>query len=182
MVDPIFLWLQRENLNNMEKGDLTYRIIGCAMKVHNELGMGFREYIYCRALAIALRMEGISFEREIWLPIHFLEYRIGARRCDFLCENKVVLELKARRDLSNDDFVQAKNTVERLNQSDGLLLNFGGPNLQTKRIFNSKVRPESEFKDITPELVGELDDELFEYRQYMPDWLIEIELIAVVPD
>jgi GxxExxY protein len=65
------------------------------MTVHNKLKRGFREYVYCRALAIELRREGISFEREVWLPIHYDSYRIAARRCDFFCANAVILEIKA---------------------------------------------------------------------------------------
>lgn len=100
----------------MEKGDLTYRIIGCAITAHNKLKRGFREYVYCRALAIELRREQITFEREVWLPIHYDNYKIAARRCDFLCEKAVILEIKAKSELSNEDTVQAINTVERLNQ------------------------------------------------------------------
>lgn len=100
----------------MEKGDLTYRIIGCAITAHNKLKRGFREYVYCRALAIELRREHIAFEREVWLPIHYDNYKIAARRCDFLYEKAVILEIKAKSELSNEDTVQAINTVERLNQ------------------------------------------------------------------
>ena len=49
----------------MEKDELTYKIIGCAMKVHNTMGPGFQEKIYQRCLAIELRNEGVSFAREL---------------------------------------------------------------------------------------------------------------------
>ena len=61
----------------MEKGDLTYRIIGLAMTVHKKLKRGCREYVYCRALAIEMRREGIGFEREVWLPIHYDNLRMA---------------------------------------------------------------------------------------------------------
>ncbi|MBK8704711.1 MAG: GxxExxY protein [Saprospiraceae bacterium] len=64
---------------DMEDGDLTYRIIGCAIKVHNKLGRGFKEYVYCRAMAIELRREGIAFEREVGRSITItIELLIGA--------------------------------------------------------------------------------------------------------
>ena len=157
----------------MQKGDLTYRIIGCAMNVHNELGPGFMEYIYCRALAIELRQAGIAFEREVWLPIHFKQYRIGYRRCDFLCQEGVVVEAKARRAVESRDKMQAINTVRVLNQKDGLLINFGGERLEYNHIFNNRLRPASNFIDVTPELVGEKADSLFSARHYMPDWLVK---------
>ena len=157
----------------MQKGDLTYRIIGCAMNVHNELGPGFMEYIYCRALAMELRGAGISFEREVWLPIHFKKYRIGFRRCDFLCQEEVIIEAKAHRQVENRDKVQAINTVRVLNKKDGLLINFGGKKLEYNHIFNNKVLQESEFQDIVPEMVGEKADDLFSARHYMPNWVIK---------
>ncbi len=143
------------------------------MNVHNNLGRGFREYVYCRALAIELGNVGISFDREVWLPIHYKSFRIAYRRCDFLCEEKVIVEIKAKDSLTDGDLVQAINTVERLNHRDGLLLNFGAKSLEQRHIFNNKVRPENEFTDITAELVGETGEDIFESRHYLPEWEIE---------
>lgn len=157
----------------MEKGDLTYRIIGLAMTVHKKLKRGCREYVYCRALAIEMRREGIEFEREVWLPIHYDNLHIAYRRCDFYCEGAVVIEMKAKGLLTNEDIVQAINTLEQTNVKDGLLLNFGGESLQYKHIFNNKVRPESDFQDIAPEMVGETGEDMFEARHYLPDWVVD---------
>ena len=66
----IFIGNQLILINQMEKDDLTYRINGCAMKVHTKLGRGFREYVYCRALAIELRRAGILFEKSFQNPTH----------------------------------------------------------------------------------------------------------------
>lgn len=157
----------------MEKGDLTYRIIGCAMTVHQKLKRGCMEYVYCRALAIELRKAGIAFEREVWLPIHYENLRIAYRRCDFYCQQEVMIEVKAKADLDKADTVQAINTLEQLNVRDGLLINFGAESLQYKHIFNNKIRPESDFQDVTPEEVGETDEDMFESRHYLPGWLVE---------
>jgi GxxExxY protein len=157
----------------MDIQKLTYAINGCAMDVHNKLKRGFLEYVYCRALAIELKRKQIAFEREVWLPIHYDNYKIAARRCDFLCENAVILEIKAKAELVKEDIVQAINTVERLNISDGLLINFGGESLQFRHIYNNKYIPNPDFQDITPEMVGETNNDLFESRQYLPRWLVE---------
>jgi GxxExxY protein len=158
---------------DMEDGDLTYRIIGCAMKVHTKLGRGFKEYVYCRAMAIELRREGIAFEREVWLPIHYDNYRIAYRRCDFLCESSIIAEMKAKSQLINEDVVQAINTVERLNIQDGLLINFGGESLQYRHIFNKKHDPSANFTDAPMDLLGEADGTLFDSPSYMPNSMIE---------
>ena len=75
--------------------ELTYKIIGCAIKVHNTLGNGFQEMIYQRCLAIVLERSGIVFGREIEQPIFYEGIDVGTRRADFIVENKVIVELKA---------------------------------------------------------------------------------------
>ena len=156
----------------MEKGDLSYRINGCAMTVHTQLGRGFREYVYCRALAMELRQAGIAFQREVWLPIYYGKYKIAARRADFVCDQKIMLELKAKTILDAADFAQALNTLNCLNVKEGLLLNFGANALEYKHLFNSKYDPAKESLDITPELVGEPSDDIWHLRDYLPDWEI----------
>ncbi len=156
----------------MQVGDLTYRLNGVAMEVHNHSRRGQREYIYCRCLAIELGQAGIPYQREVWLPVHYKKWRVGYRRCDFLIDNKVVIEVKAVSKLINDHFTQAIDTVEAWNYPVGLLYNFGSPKLEFRHIFNNNVRPESEFEDVTPELVGEMADDLFTSRHYVPEWEI----------
>ncbi len=156
----------------MEKNDLTYRINGCAMTAHRKLGRGFREYVYCRALAIEMGYADIKFEREVWLPIHYDNFKIAARRVDFFCERTVTIEVKAKSQLTNEDTSQAINTLERLNIKSGLLLNFGALALEYHHIFNNKYDPRKISEDITPELVGEPSNELWELRNYIPDWVV----------
>ncbi len=71
--------------------DITRKIIGAAMKVHNTLGTGFQEVIYQRALAIEMRNQGLAFQRELEMPIFYAEEEIGSRRVDFLVEDKVLV-------------------------------------------------------------------------------------------
>ena len=156
----------------MEKGDLTYRINGCAMTVHNKLGRGCLEYVYCRALAIELRRVGIPFEREVWLPIYYDDYKIAARRVDFVCDNRVTVELKAITELTAKEYAQALNTLGLLNVKNGLLLNFGSNVLEYKHLFNNNYNPNKVSEDISPELVGEPSDDLWELRNYVPSWVI----------
>ncbi len=67
----------------MLKDELTYKIIGCVMKVHNILGSGFQEVIYQRALEIEFERAGIVFGREVNHPIFYQGVEIGTRRADF---------------------------------------------------------------------------------------------------
>ena len=122
----------------MERDELTYQIIGCAMKVHNTLGAGFQEVIYQRILAIEFKKNGFSFEREKDHKIYYEGVEVGTRRADFVVENKVSIEIKALINLENVHLAQAKNYVVAYNFSKGLLINFGSESLQYKLLFNPK--------------------------------------------
>lgn len=122
----------------MELEQLTYKINGCAMKVHNTLGNGFQEVIYQRCLAIELERAGIGFEREKEQTIFYEGINVGTRRADFVVENQVIVELKALVNLEDVHLAQAKNYVVAYDFPIGLLINFGGNSLQFKKIFNPK--------------------------------------------
>ena len=116
--------------------DLTHKIIGCAMEVHNTLGNGFQEVIYQRALAIELSNAGLNFQRELEMPINYKEEHIGTRRVDFLVEDLIMVELKAITELDKVHLAQALNYLEAYKLEIGLLINFGSTSLQFKRIIN----------------------------------------------
>jgi GxxExxY protein len=120
--------------------DLTSKIIGCAMSVHKELGNGFQEVIYQRALAIELAIAGLLFTREYEKPVFYREEQIGTRRVDFLIEGMISLEIKAISQLENVHFVQAINYLEAYNLEIGLLINFGENSLKFKRLTNKKYK------------------------------------------
>lgn len=119
---------------------LTSRIIKCAMTVHTTLGNGFQEVIYQRALQIEMRLENIIFSREHEMSIFYRGERIGTRRVDFLVDNTISVELKARTDLDNDNLAQGINYLEAYNLEVGLLINFGAKSLQFKRLANKKFK------------------------------------------
>jgi GxxExxY protein len=118
--------------------DLTYKIIGCAMKVHNKMGPGFQEVIYQRCLAIELERVGLSFAREQEQPVFYDGIQVGTRRADFVVENQVVVELKAVVQLEDAHLAQAKNYTVAYGFPLGLLINFGGKSLQYKLMFNNR--------------------------------------------
>jgi GxxExxY protein len=125
----------------MTLDEITYKINGCAMKVHNTLGNGFQEVIYQRCLAIELQKAGLNFGREIEQIIFYEGIEVGTRRADFVVENQVIVELKAVINLEDVHLAQAKNYVVAYNFQIGLLINFGATSLQYKKVFNSKTNP-----------------------------------------
>lgn len=118
--------------------ELTYSIIGCAMKVHRIMGPGFQEVIYQRCLEIEFQKADISFEREKDQNIYYKGNCVGTRRADFVVDNKVVVELKALTQLQDVHIAQAKNYTVAYDFAVGLLLNFGAKSLEYKKMFNPK--------------------------------------------
>jgi len=120
----------------MTLDEITYKINGCAMKVHNTLGNGFQEVIYQRCLAIELKKANLAFEREKDQIIYYEGFEVGTRRADFIVENQVIVELKAIINLEDVHLAQAKNYVIAYNFPIGLLINFGAISLQFKKVYN----------------------------------------------
>ena len=124
-----------------EHWDVTGRVIGCAMAVHSELGNGFQEVIYQRALRREMLDRDVSFSREHEMPVYYKGEQMGTRRVDFLVEESVAVELKALTRLEPVHIAQALNYLEAFNLRTGLLLNFGAQSLEFKRIVNNKFKP-----------------------------------------
>lgn len=110
------------------------------MQVHTNLGNGFQEVIYQRALEIEMALEGIAFEREKEMSIYYKGFPIGERRVDFFVENLIMVELKAIIVLEDVHLAQAINYLEAYNMEIGLLINFGSQSLTFKRLFNKKFK------------------------------------------
>ena len=125
----------------MTLDEITYKINGCAMKVHNTLGNGFQEVIYQRCLAIELQRVGLNFGREVEQTIYYEGIEVGKRRADFVVESNVIVELKALINLEDVHLAQAKNYVVAYDFPIGLHINFGSTSLQFKKVFNPKFNP-----------------------------------------
>jgi len=113
----------------------TYQIIGCCMEVHNELGCGFLEAVYQEALEIVFEEKKLPFIREKVLDIEY-RGRILKKKyaADFMCFDKVIVEVKATESLTDNDIAQALNYLKATGKKIGLLVNFGTTKLQYKRV------------------------------------------------
>ena len=116
--------------------DITYKVNGCAMKVHSTLGNGFQEVIYQCCLSIELERAGLSFHREQEHVIYYEGIEVGSRRADFVVEYHIIVELKALIQLEDVHLAQTKNYLIAYHKPTGLLINFGGKSLQVKKIYN----------------------------------------------
>ena len=132
--------------------DLTYKIIGCAMKVHSTLGNGFQEVIYQRALAIEMQKADLHFERELEMEIIYYGENIGTRRVDFLVEREIMLELKALVSLEDVHLAQGLNYLIAYKLDKGLLVNFGAKSLEIKRLRHPKNKHPNSIPAVHPKI------------------------------
>lgn len=130
--------------NEYKYSELTGKVIGCAMKVHSELGNGFQEVIYQRALEIEMFDSKLVFTREHEMPIYYKQQQIGTRRVDFLINDTVSVEIKAVTQLEDVHLAQAINYLEAYDLEIGLLINFGSKSLQYKRLVNQKFNQQNQ--------------------------------------
>jgi GxxExxY protein len=112
----------------------TYAIIGAAIEVHRWFGPGYLEAVYHRALAIELRRRGIPSQREVPFPLSYKGEDLGvAYRADLVCGD-VLVELKSTSGLADNHIAQVIHFLRSSGLKRGVLLNFGLPVLQKKRI------------------------------------------------
>ena len=118
----------------MEHEKLTGRIIKAAIAVHRSLGPGFLESIYESALCVELEEEGLSFERQLVIPVKYKGKEVGEHRVDVLVEKKIILELKAVSTFEDIFFSIVRSYLKACGLRHGLLLNFASMPLTVKRV------------------------------------------------
>src|SRR5713226_923608 len=121
--------------------DLTETIIGVFFEVYNELGHGFLESVYEKALQVALTAKGLDVRRQIEVPVWFRGNKVGDFAADMLVERCVLLELKAARTLDSSHEAQLLNYLRATEIEVGLLFNFGiKPEFKRLAYDNSRKR------------------------------------------
>ena len=113
----------------------SYKIIGAAMEVHRELGSGFLEAIYQEALEIEFQSNNIPFEREKRLLINYKGIQLSKEYiADFICYDQIIIETKAVTELKSEHQAQLLNYLKATGKKLGILINFGSPSLEYKRM------------------------------------------------
>jgi GxxExxY protein len=123
---------------SLQYGKITETIIGCAFEVINELGAGFVESIYQKALAIALQEKGFQVQCGVPIHVYFRNRVVGEFVADQFVESKVLVELKAVKAIAPEHQAQVINYLKATGVEVGLLINFGNPKLEFKRFTRSK--------------------------------------------
>ena len=114
--------------------DLTYQIRGAIFNVYNTLGFGHKEQVYQKALAKEFEEQKISFKREASLNVEYRDEVVGNYRPDFIVDDKVILELKSVEFMPKTFETQLLQYLKTTGFSLGLLINFGTPRLDIRRL------------------------------------------------
>jgi len=118
--------------------ELSYRIVGVLFSVDNELGYGYKEQVYEKAVAHALDMAGLVYREQLHTPLEYKDSKVGTYFLDFLIDGKVVLELKQGSRFSKKDVQQVYEYLKVSDLKLGILALFSPAGLKFKRIVNEK--------------------------------------------
>ena len=129
----------KKNGDRADDDPLTARVIGLAIDIHKELGPGFTESIYHRALEIELAAAGLPFVSEAPLVVKYKGRVLGAFAADLIVEDRLLMELKALETLPIISEVQVANYLKATTIEVGLILNFGTAPFQIKRKFRNRL-------------------------------------------
>lgn len=120
--------------------ELSYKINGVLFSVHNTLGRFCNEKQYADAVEGHLKRLNMNYEREKALSSSFDNEFEGRNKIDFLVENKIILELKAKRILTREDYYQVKRYLSVTYKKLGIIVNFRKKYIEPRRILNSLVK------------------------------------------
>jgi GxxExxY protein len=117
----------------------SFKIIGACMKVHCSLGAGFLEAVYEEALEKEFIDQNIPYKRQLKLELYYEKEKLNKHyRADFVCYDSIILEIKAVQHIQDAFYAQLRNYLKCTNMELGMLINFGIPSLNYKRIINLK--------------------------------------------
>ncbi len=114
----------------------SYGIIGCAMEVHRELGTGFLEKVYEKAMKVEFALRGIPCDLQVAYPVFYKGNHIQNFICDLTVRNTIIVEFKAVKQISDLDRAQILNYLKVTDFKLGMIINFGSVSLEYERFVN----------------------------------------------
>lgn len=125
-----------DEIHNNDINSITERIIGCAFSVFNTLKSGFLEKVYENALVIELKEMGLIVDQQKPIKVYYKNQSVGDYFADLLVDEKVIVELKAIKQIDSIHISQVLNYLNASGLKCGLILNFGKTKLEIKRVVN----------------------------------------------
>jgi len=126
-----------EEGNPVEKEDITHKVIGCAYQVYNNLGFGFLESVYRKAMVIEIEDSGLRVQQESPLKVLYRDKIVGNFFVDLLVDDELIVELKSVERLGKVHEAQLVNYLVATGIEVGLLINFGSTGVDVKRKYRT---------------------------------------------
>lgn len=120
--------------------ELSYKIIGCAYEVFNNVGGGHKEKVYQKAMKIEFENVGLSFIEQLYYPVKFKNFTLEKSFFDFSVDEKIVVELKSLGYFTKGNFEQVLHYLNSSNLKLALLITFGQNEVRFKRVVNFKTK------------------------------------------
>ncbi len=131
--------METDKARTFKHGDITDVVLSAFYEVFNRLGYGFLEKVYENALAAELRMRGLNIKQQVPIPVYYKERLVGEYIADLIVEGKVLVELKACKEICEEHEAQLLNYLKATAFEVGLLLNFGPkPTFERKTFDNAR--------------------------------------------
>ena len=124
----------------MISDNITQKIIGSAYTVYNQMGFGFLESVYHKAMLIELTKNGLKVESDRPLEVYYDNQIVGKFFADLFVDDHVVVELKSVQKIAKEHEVQLVNYLNCIRKDIGLLINFGPRSVDVKRKYRKPVR------------------------------------------
>ena len=119
---------------------MSYKLCGLSYEIHNTIGSVYSEKQYQEAFESKLKFEKIKYEREKDLMFNFGHAVLKGNRVDFVIEDKIAVDLKAKKYITREDFRQMLRYLKSGGYKLGLIINFGEPQVTVRRVINSDIR------------------------------------------
>jgi GxxExxY protein len=126
--------MDQSQVVGLEQDQISKRIIGCCFRVSNTLGNGFMEKVYENALVYELQKDGLKIAQQQPITVWYEGIIVGDFFADIVVENEILVELKAARALDDIHQAQCLNYLKATGYKVCLLINFGTPKVQIKRL------------------------------------------------
>lgn len=130
--------MSRKIIDDLIYPELSFKIVGCTFEVYNELGFGHSEKVYQKALALSFKKHNLIFKEQVYFPVKFQGEVVGKGYCDFLIEEKIIVELKKNDRFSKANIDQVNQYLKSSGLKLGILVNYTSTGAIFKRLVNIK--------------------------------------------
>lgn len=131
--------MSKKIIDDLIYPELSFKIIGCAFEVYNEIGFGHAEKVYQKALAVSFRKHTLNFKEQVHFPIKFQGETVGRGYCDFVVQEQIIIELKKDDRFSKGNIDQVNQYLKSSHLKLAILINYTSKGAIFKRLVNIKT-------------------------------------------